>query len=86
MPYRLGAGGKSLVAVSLFQTSLRLDPDKQVRAISLPSPSVPIWVAPGLTGTAWDHDSDLLIYAMTLQRTPSGAPDGAKKGPQGGAR
>ncbi len=68
MPYRLGAGGKSSVAVSLYHTTLQLDPHKQVRAISLPFPSVPIWMEPGLTGTAWDHASDLQIYAMTLQR------------------
>ena len=68
MPYRLGAEGKSPMAVSLYQTTLRLDPHKQIRAISLPFRSVPIWVAPGLTGTAWDHDSNLQIYAMTLQR------------------
>ena len=86
MPYRLGAGGKSLVAVSLFQTSLRLDPDKQIRAISLPAPSVPIWVEPGLTGTAWDHDSDLQIYAMTLRHTPSRALNRVKGSSQGGAR
>ncbi len=67
MPYRLGAGGKSAVPSSLYQTSLQLDAHKQIRAISLPFRSVPIWVAPGLTGTAWDHDSDLQIYAMTLQ-------------------
>lgn len=68
MPYRLGAGGESPVAVSLYQTTLRLDPHKQIRAISLPFRSVPLWVAPGLTGTAWDHGSDLEIYAMTLHR------------------
>ncbi len=85
MPYRLDAGGKSSVAVSLYQTTLRLDPHKQIRAISLPFRSVPIWVAPGLTGTAWDHDSDLQIYAMTLRRALQAAPNGVKEGPQGGA-
>jgi predicted alpha-1,2-mannosidase len=71
MPYRLGAEGKNSVAVFLYQTTLRLDPHKQIRAISLPFRSVPIWVAPGLTGTGWDHDSDLQIYAMTLQHALS---------------
>ena len=86
MPYLLGAEGKSSEAVSLYQTSLRLDPHKQIRAISLPFRSVPIWVEPGLTGTAWDHDSDLQIYAMTLQRALQAAPNGVKEGSQGGAR
>ncbi len=77
MPYRLGAGGKSPVAISLYQTTLRLDSHKQIRAISLPFRSVPIWVAPGLTGTAWDHDSDFQIYAMTLQHALPAAQNGA---------
>ncbi|MEO8738043.1 MAG: glycoside hydrolase domain-containing protein, partial [Edaphobacter sp.] len=77
-PYRLGTAGKSLLAVSLYQTTLRLDPHKEIRAISLPFRSVPIWVAPGLTGTAWDHDSDLHIYAMTLQRGLSAAANGQR--------
>jgi hypothetical protein len=86
MPYRLGAGGKSSVAVSLYKTTLRLDPHQQIRAISLPFRSVPIWVEPGLTGIAWDHDSDLQIYAMTLQRALQAAPNRVKEGPQGGPR
>ncbi len=86
MPYRLGDGGKSPVAVFLYETTLRLDPHKQVRAISLPIRSVPIWVAPGLTGTAWDHDSDLQIYAMTLQHALTPAANGVKKGSQSGPR
>jgi predicted alpha-1,2-mannosidase len=77
-PYLLGTAGKSLLAVSLYQTTLRLDPHKEIRAISLPFRSVPIWVAPGLTGTAWDHDSDLQIYAMTLQRGLSAAANGQR--------
>jgi len=86
MPYRLGAAGKSSAAVSLYQTTLRLDPHQQIRAISLPFRSVPIWVAPGLTGIAWDHDSDLQIYAMTLQRALHAEPKGVKESPQGGPR
>ena len=78
MPYRLGLRGKSSTALSLYQTTLRLDPHKQIRAISLPFRSVPIWVAPGLTGLAWDHESDLHIYAMTLQRARQAAPNVAK--------
>lgn len=86
MPYRLGPAGKSSVAVSLYQTTLRLDPHQQIRAISLPFRSVPLWVEPGLTGTAWDRDSDLQIYAMTLQRAHPAASDGVMEGPQGGPR
>ena len=86
MPYRLGNGGKSPAAVSLYQTTLQLDPHKQIRAISLPFRSVPIWVPPGLTGTAWDHDSDLQIYAMTLQRALTPTLNAVKEGPQGGRR
>ncbi len=82
MPYRLGVGGKSSAAVSLYQTALRLDPHQQIRAISLPFRSVPIWVSPGLTGIAWNHDSDLHIYAMTLQRALQAEPNGMKQGPQ----
>jgi predicted alpha-1,2-mannosidase len=84
MPYRLGAEGESSAPVALYQTTLRLDPHQQLRAISLPFRSVPIWVAPGLTGIAWDHDSDLHIYAMTLQRALQAAPNGGKEAPQGG--
>lgn len=80
MPYRLGAGGKSSVAVSLYKTTLRLDPHQQVRAISLPFRSVPIWTEPGLTGIAWDHDSDLHIYAMTLQPALQAAPNRIREG------
>lgn len=70
MPYRLTAdGGKKSAPVSLYHTNLRLDAGKQVRALSLALSSVPEWVAPGLTGRAWDHNSDLQIYAMTLQNS-----------------
>ena len=86
LPYRLGVGGKSSAAVSLYQTTLRLDPHQQIRAISLPFRSVPIWVAPGLTGIAWDHDNDLHIYAMTLQRARQAAPNRVKEAPQRKAR
>jgi hypothetical protein len=72
--------------ISLYHTSLQLDPHKQIRAISLPFRSVPIWVEPGLTGTAWDHDSDLQIYAMTLQHALPAESNGLKEVPQGGAR
>jgi predicted alpha-1,2-mannosidase len=67
MPYRLTPSGQSSSPVSLYQTKIPLDAGKTVRSISLPAPSVPIWVAPGLTGVTWNHDSDLQIYAMTLQ-------------------
>ncbi len=82
MAYRLGAAGKNPTAVSLYQTTLRLDPDKRIRAISLPFRSVPVWRTPGLTGTAWDHDSDLQIYAMTLLHERQTAQNGMKEGPQ----
>jgi predicted alpha-1,2-mannosidase len=84
MPYLVSTEGKSSQPVALYQTSLRLDPHKQIRAISLPFRSVPIWVAPGLTGTAWNHDSDLHIYAMTLQHALPAVRNGVKKDPQGG--
>ncbi|ROS78833.1 GH92 family glycosyl hydrolase [Cellulomonas sp. PhB143] len=73
MPYRVSAkDGKVSDDVALYRTSVRLDVYKTVRAITLPRPAVPEWVAPGLTGTAWDHDSDLNVYAMTLQGSTDG--------------
>jgi hypothetical protein len=73
MPYRITAGqGKSSVALSLYRATVSLDAQKAVRSITLPGESVPEWVAPGLGGTAWDHDSSTEIYAMTLQGTPGG--------------
>jgi predicted alpha-1,2-mannosidase len=67
MASRLSANGPNSVAVSLFHATIPLNDRKSVRAITLPRPAVPIWVAPGLGGVAWDHDSTLQIYAMTLQ-------------------
>jgi predicted alpha-1,2-mannosidase len=61
-------GKRTSTPVSLYRTTLALDAGKTVRSISLPSPAVPIWVAPGLGGVDWNHDSKLEIYAMTLQR------------------
>jgi hypothetical protein len=73
MPYRVTAGtGKSSVGVSLYQATVSLDAGKTTRSITLPQQKVPEWVAPGLGGTAWDHDSITDIYAMTLQGTPAG--------------
>jgi hypothetical protein len=71
MPNRVGAGGKSTVKVSIFRTTVPLDAHKTVRSLTLPHRAVPEWTAPGLGGTAWDHDSDLQVYAMTLQGTTS---------------
>lgn len=68
MPYLITAHGKDSKPVSLYHTTITLNPNKTVRTLTLPHPSVPEWVAPGLTGTAWDHNSDLQVYAMTLQR------------------
>jgi len=66
MPYRIGTNGKDDTPVSLYRTTVPLDDSKQVRSVTLAEPSVPQWVEPGLTGTAWDHDTRVRIYAMTL--------------------
>jgi len=70
MPYRMSTGGKNNTQVSLYRATVALDASKTVRSITLPRSSVPEWTAPGLVGTAWDHDSGMEIYAMTLQGTP----------------
>lgn len=51
---------------SLFHNTVKLDPNKTVRAITLPNRAVSSWESPGLIGTAWDHDSSLNLYALTL--------------------
>ncbi|MGQ4513067.1 GH92 family glycosyl hydrolase [Streptomyces sp. DW26H14] len=67
--YRLQAGtGKTTAKASLYETTVPLESGKQVRSLSLATPSVPAWVAPGSGGLDWQRDSDLDIYAMTLQR------------------
>ncbi|WP_307865270.1 GH92 family glycosyl hydrolase [Streptomyces montanisoli] len=66
--YQLKAGsGKTTTKASLYETTIPLEPGKQVRSLSLAKPSVPAWVAPGSGGLDWQRDSDLEIYAMTLQ-------------------
>ncbi|WP_234018964.1 MULTISPECIES: GH92 family glycosyl hydrolase [unclassified Streptomyces] len=67
--YQLKAGtGKTTTKASLYETTVPLDPGKQVRSLSLATPSVPAWVAPGSGGLDWQRDSALGIYAMTLER------------------
>ncbi|MBB4689263.1 GH92 family glycosyl hydrolase [Amycolatopsis jiangsuensis] len=67
--YQLKAGtGKVDNKASLYETTVPLEPGKQVRSLSLTAPSVPAWVAPGSGGLDWQRNSDLEIYAMTLQR------------------
>ncbi|PZE75700.1 glycoside hydrolase family 92 protein [Curtobacterium sp. MCBD17_019] len=67
-PYQLKAGtGKTATGASLYETTVPLQAGKQVRSLSLTDPSVPAWVAPGSGGLDWQRDSDLEIYAMTLQ-------------------
>jgi predicted alpha-1,2-mannosidase len=66
--YQLKAGtGKTGTKASLYETTVPLESGKQVRSLSLAAPSVPAWVAPGSGGLDWQRDSDLEIYAMTLQ-------------------
>jgi hypothetical protein len=65
--YQLKAGtGKTGTKASLYETTVPLDSGKQVSALSLTTPSVPAWVAPGSGGLDWQRNSDLEIYAMTL--------------------
>ncbi|MGC5167129.1 GH92 family glycosyl hydrolase [Luteimicrobium sp. DT211] len=71
MPYRMSTGGKNTTQVSIYRATVALDASRTVRSLTLPRASVPEWTAPGLVGTAWDHDSGMEIYAMTLQGTPS---------------
>ncbi|MET4782940.1 hypothetical protein [Glaciihabitans sp. UYNi722] len=67
--YQLKAGtGKTTTKASLYETTVPLTPGKQVRSLSLATPSVPAWVAPGSGGLDWQRNSDLQIYAMTLQQ------------------
>ncbi|MFC8734387.1 GH92 family glycosyl hydrolase [Luteimicrobium sp. NPDC057192] len=70
MPYRMSTTGKNNTQVSIYRATVALDASKTVRSLTLPRSSVPEWTAPGLVGTAWDHDSGMEIYAMTLQGTP----------------
>ncbi|WP_433893764.1 GH92 family glycosyl hydrolase [Streptomyces sp. CA-111067] len=66
--YQLKAGtGKTTTKASLYETTVPLTPGKQIRSLSLTTPSVPAWVAPGSGGLDWQRDSALEIYAMTLQ-------------------
>jgi hypothetical protein len=66
--YQLKAGtGKTTTKASLYETTIPLTPGKQIRSLSLTTPSVPAWVAPGSGGLDWQRDSALEIYAMTLQ-------------------
>ncbi|WP_255948352.1 GH92 family glycosyl hydrolase [Streptomyces odontomachi] len=66
--YQLKAGsGKTTTKASLYETTVPLEPGKQVRSLSLATPSVPAWVAPGSGGLDWQRNSDLEIYAMTLR-------------------
>jgi predicted alpha-1,2-mannosidase len=67
--YQIKAGtGKTTTKASLYETTVPLEPGKQVRSLALAAPSVPAWVAPGSGGLDWQRNSDLEIYAMTLQR------------------
>ncbi|WP_327657563.1 GH92 family glycosyl hydrolase [Streptomyces sp. NBC_00483] len=66
--YQLKAGtGKTTTKASLYETTVPLEPGKQVRSLSLATPSVPAWVAPGSGGLDWQRNSELGIYAMTLK-------------------
>lgn len=66
--YQLKAGeGKTTTKAALYETTIPLEPGKQVRSLSLATPSVPAWVAPGSGGLDWQRNSNLEIYAMTLQ-------------------
>ncbi|GAA3576187.1 GH92 family glycosyl hydrolase [Amycolatopsis ultiminotia] len=66
--YQLKAGtGKIDSKASLYETTVPLESGKQVRSLSLATPSVPAWVAPGSGGLDWQRNSGLGIYAMTLQ-------------------
>jgi predicted alpha-1,2-mannosidase len=66
-PYQLKAGaGKTTAKAQLFETTVPLVAGKTVRSISLATPSVPAWVAPGSGGLDWARDSATAIYAMTL--------------------
>ncbi|AMM21515.1 hypothetical protein AX769_16925 [Frondihabitans sp. PAMC 28766] len=68
-PYQLKAGaGKTTTGASLYETTVPLQPGKTVRSLSLATPSVPAWVAPGSGGLDWARDSAVNIYAMTLTR------------------
>ncbi|HEY2059484.1 MAG TPA: GH92 family glycosyl hydrolase [Amycolatopsis sp.] len=67
--YQLKAGtGKTSTKASLYETTVPLDSGKEISALSLMAPSVPAWVAPGSGGLDWQRNSDLEIYAMTLQQ------------------
>ncbi|MFD7920982.1 GH92 family glycosyl hydrolase [Streptomyces sp. NPDC059740] len=67
--YQLKAGtGKTTTGASLYEATVPLEPGKRIRSLSLATPSVPAWVAPGSGGLDWQRNSDLEIYAMTLQR------------------
>lgn len=49
--YQLKAGtGKTATKASLYETTVPLEAGKQVRSLSLATPSVPAWVAPGSGG------------------------------------
>lgn len=66
--YQLKAGtGKTTTKASLYETTVPLKSGKQVRSLSLAAPSVPAWVAPGSGGLDWQRNSDLEVYAMTLE-------------------
>lgn len=66
--YQLKAGtGKTTTKASLYETTVPLESGKQVRSLSLAAPSVPAWVAPGSGGLDWQRNSDLEVYAMTLE-------------------
>jgi predicted alpha-1,2-mannosidase len=68
-PYQLKAGtGRTTTKASLYETDIPLAPGKTVRSLSLATPSVPAWVAPGSGGLDWARDSAVQIYAMTLTR------------------
>ncbi len=68
MPYGITAKGKHTATPVALYGAIAIDATKTVRSILQPSQAVPIWVAPGLGGVDWNHDSQLEIYAMTLQR------------------
>ncbi|MFB7712751.1 GH92 family glycosyl hydrolase [Streptomyces sp. NPDC056105] len=66
--YQLKAGtGKTTTKASLYETTVPLEPGRQLRSLTLAPPSVPAWVAPGSGGLDWQRNSDLEIYAMTLE-------------------
>ena len=68
-PHQVTAtGGTTTKTASLWSTTVPLTAGKAVRSISLATPSVPAWVAPGSGNYDWARNSAIEIYAMTLTK------------------